>query len=86
MSARKWSLVVNSHLRVAVGHPFLAVGELKDAPRTPVREHVIPFQYGRRPSSGMCGTLLFPSRRLAGVLKQSVLRSGGKIVLALKNS
>jgi hypothetical protein len=31
MSARKWSLVVNSHLKVAVRHPFLAVGELKEA-------------------------------------------------------
>jgi hypothetical protein len=26
-----------------VGHPFLAVGELKEAPRAPVREHVTPF-------------------------------------------
>jgi hypothetical protein len=26
-----------------VGHPFLAVGGLKDAPRAPVREHVTPF-------------------------------------------
>jgi hypothetical protein len=43
MSARKWSLVVNSHLRVAVGHPILAVGELKEAQRVPVREHVTPF-------------------------------------------
>jgi hypothetical protein len=41
MSARKWSLVVNSHLRVAVGHPFLAVGGLKEAP--PAREHFTPF-------------------------------------------
>jgi hypothetical protein len=43
MSNRKWSLVVNSHLRVAVGHLFLAVGGLKDAPRAPVREHVTLF-------------------------------------------
>jgi hypothetical protein len=43
MSVRKLSLVVNSHLRVAVGHPFLAVGRLKEAPRAPVREHVTPF-------------------------------------------
>jgi hypothetical protein len=43
MSARKWSLVVNSHLRVAFGHPFLAVGGLKDAPRIPAWEHVTPF-------------------------------------------
>jgi hypothetical protein len=43
MSARKWSLVVNSHLRVADGHPFLAVGGLKEAPRAPVKEHVTPF-------------------------------------------
>jgi hypothetical protein len=43
MSTRKWSLVVNSHLRVAVGHPFLADGGLKEAPRAPVREHVTPF-------------------------------------------
>jgi hypothetical protein len=43
MSTRKWSLQVNSHLRVAVGHPFLAVGGLKEVPRDPVREHVTPF-------------------------------------------
>jgi hypothetical protein len=43
MSARKWSLVVNSHLRVAVRHPLLAVGGLKEAPRAPVREHFTPF-------------------------------------------
>jgi hypothetical protein len=48
MSARKWSLVDNSHphnshLRVAVGHRFLAVGGLKDASWAPVREHVTPF-------------------------------------------
>jgi hypothetical protein len=27
----------------AVGHPFLAVGGLTEAPRAPVREHVTPF-------------------------------------------
>ena len=43
MSATKWSLAVNSHLRVAVGHPFLAVGELKEALRATVREHVTPL-------------------------------------------
>jgi hypothetical protein len=43
MSTRKWSLAVKSHLRVAVGHPFLAVETLKNAPRAPVREHVTPF-------------------------------------------
>jgi hypothetical protein len=43
MSARKWSLVVNSHLRVAVGHPFLALGGLKDVPQAPVWEHVTSF-------------------------------------------
>jgi hypothetical protein len=43
MSARKWSLVFNSLLRVAVGHPFLAVGGLKEAQRAPVQEHVTPF-------------------------------------------
>jgi hypothetical protein len=26
-----------------VGHPFLAVGELKEDPQAPVREHVTPF-------------------------------------------
>jgi hypothetical protein len=30
-------------LRVAVAHPFLAVGGLKETPRAPVREHVTPF-------------------------------------------
>jgi hypothetical protein len=39
MSARKLSLALNSHLRVAVGHPFLAVGGLTEA----VLEHVTPF-------------------------------------------
>jgi hypothetical protein len=43
MSAKKWSLVVNSHLRMAFGHPFHAVEGLKEAPRSPVREHVTPF-------------------------------------------
>jgi hypothetical protein len=43
ISGRKWSQVVNSHLRVAVGHPFLALGGLKDAQRAPVRENVTPF-------------------------------------------
>jgi hypothetical protein len=43
MSARKRSLVVNSHVRVAVGHPFLAVGGLKEALRATVREHITPF-------------------------------------------
>jgi hypothetical protein len=42
MSARKWSLVVNSHQRVAVGHPFLAAGRLKDVPWGTVREYVTP--------------------------------------------
>jgi hypothetical protein len=28
---------------VAVGHPFLAVGGLKDVPGAPVRDHVTPF-------------------------------------------
>jgi hypothetical protein len=40
MSASKLSLVVNSHLRVAGGHPFLAVGGLKEAPPAPIRWHV----------------------------------------------
>jgi hypothetical protein len=43
MSTRKWFLEINSHLRVAVEHPFLAVGGLKEAPRAPVWEHVTPF-------------------------------------------
>jgi hypothetical protein len=43
MSVRKWSLVVNSHLRVAVEHPFVAVGGQKEAPRATVREHVTPL-------------------------------------------
>jgi hypothetical protein len=43
MSARKWSLVVNSHMRVAVGHTFVAVGGLKEAPPGTVWEHVTPF-------------------------------------------
>jgi hypothetical protein len=52
MSAMKWSLVVNSHLRVAIGHPFLAVGGLKEAPGAPVMEHVTPFNTARRRHSG----------------------------------
>jgi hypothetical protein len=87
MSARKWSLVVNS-LRVAVGHHFLAVGGLKKAPRAPVREHVTPFNTVGHLSVAREGALLFPYGRLAGarVHKQSAPRSGGKIVLALENS
>jgi hypothetical protein len=87
MSARKWSLVVNSHLRVTVGHPFVAVVGLKGAPwvdHRPGARHTL--QHGRPPSSGMWGALLFPSGRLAGAYKQSVSCSGGKIVLALENS
>jgi hypothetical protein len=84
MSARKWSLVVNSHLRMAVGYPFIAVGGLKGAPWVPVREHVTPFNLTVYLPGG--GALLFLSGRLAGAHKQSVLRSGGKIVLALENS
>jgi hypothetical protein len=82
MSARKWFLVVNSHLRMAVGHPFLAVGGLKEAHRAihrPGARHTI--QPGRPPSSGTWEALLFPSGRLTGAHKQSVPRSGGKIVL-----
>jgi hypothetical protein len=36
MSARKWSLVVNIHLRVAVGHPFLAVGPPSESTSHPL--------------------------------------------------
>jgi hypothetical protein len=43
MSARKWSLVVNSHLRVAVVHPFVAVVGLKGAQWATVREYISPF-------------------------------------------
>jgi hypothetical protein len=79
MSARKWSLVVNSH---TFGHTFLAVEGLKEAPRAPVREHVTPFnQAGYIPvARGVhsCFSL--------GAHKQSVPRSGGKIVLELENS
>jgi hypothetical protein len=47
LSNLKWSLVVNSRLRV-VGHPFLGVGGLKEAPRALVREHVTrTLQHGR---------------------------------------
>jgi hypothetical protein len=85
MSARKWPLVVNSHLRVADGHPFVAAGRLKEAPRATVQEHVTHFNTaGHLPVA--CGRLLFPFGRLAGAHKQSVPRSGGKIVLALENS
>jgi hypothetical protein len=82
MSGREWSLVVNSHLRVAVGHPFLAVGGLKDAPRAPVLEHVTPFKTaGHLPVAHGGHSCSSP-----GAHKQSVTSSGGKIVLALENS
>jgi hypothetical protein len=86
MSGRKWSLVVNSHLRAAVGHHFLAVGGLKGAPRAPVWEHVTPFNTAGHLPVARGGALLFLSGRLAGAHKQSVTRSRGKIVLALENS
>jgi hypothetical protein len=82
MSAMKWSLVVNSHLRVAVEHPFLAVGGLKEAPRAPVREHVTPVI----PAGHLPVARGEHSCSLAGAHKQSVPRCGGKIVLALENS
>jgi hypothetical protein len=83
MSSRKWSLVVNSHLRVAVGYPFLAVGGLNGAPsgstsHLSTRSTTFVWHMGG-------GALLFPSERLAGAHKQSVPRSGGKIVLELEN-
>jgi hypothetical protein len=36
-------LEVNSRLGIGVGHSFLVVGGLKDAPRALVREHITPF-------------------------------------------
>jgi hypothetical protein len=66
-SARKWSLVVNSHLRVAVGNPLLAVGGLKVAPRAPVREHVTPFNTAGDLAVARGGALLFPSRRTQAI-------------------
>jgi hypothetical protein len=86
MSARKWSVVVNSHLRVAVGHHFLAVGGLKEAPRAPVLEHVTPFNPPGHLAVARGGALQFPSGRLAGAHKQLVPHSRGKIALALENS
>jgi hypothetical protein len=87
MSAGKWSLVVNNHLRVAVGHPFLQLGDWR-------RPHGPPSgstsHHSTRPATFQWhvggGALLFPSGRLAGAHKQSIPRSGGKIVLALENS
>jgi hypothetical protein len=86
ISARKWSLVVNSHMRVAVGHPFLAVVGLKEAPRAPVWEHVTPFNTAGHLSVARGGALLFHFGHLVGAHKQSVTRSGEKMVLALENS
>jgi hypothetical protein len=43
ISTTKWSIEVYSHLRVAFGHPFLAVGGLKEALGAPVREHITPL-------------------------------------------
>jgi hypothetical protein len=78
MSARKWSLALNIHLRVAVEHPFLAFVGLKEA-------HTL--QHDQPPSSGTGGgALLFPPGCLACAHKQLVLRNGGKIVLVLENS
>jgi hypothetical protein len=67
--------------------PEGAIGGLKDAPRAPVREHVTPFNpAGHLPVARGGGAFLFPYGRLAGAHKQSVSRSGRKIVLALENS
>jgi hypothetical protein len=86
IAARKWSLVVYSHLRVAVGQPFLAVGGLKEGPLAPGPGARHTLLHGRPPSSSTWGALLLPSGRLAGAHKQSVPRSGGKIVLVLEIS
>jgi hypothetical protein len=67
MSSRKWSLVVNKHLRVAVGHPFLAVGGLKDASPAPVREHVTPFNTAGHLPVARGGALLFLSGRTQAI-------------------
>jgi hypothetical protein len=81
-SSSKWSLVVNSHMGVAVGHPFLAVGGMKEAPRAPVWEHVTPFNTAGYLPVARRGHSSSPS----GAFKQWVPRSGGKVVLALENS
>jgi hypothetical protein len=74
MSARKLSLVVSSHRRVAVGHPFLAVGGLKDAPRAPVREHVTPFNPdGHLPVARGVHSCSLPGALLAHTSNQSHL-------------
>jgi hypothetical protein len=86
MSATKWSLAVNSHLRVAVGHPFLAVGGLKDASRAPRPGARHTLQHDWPPSRGTWGALLFPFGRLSGAHKQSVACSGKTIGLVLENS
>jgi hypothetical protein len=74
ISAKKWSLEVNSYLRMSVGHPFLAVGGLKEAPRAPVREHVTHFNPFGHLSVARGGY----SGRLAGAQNQSDPRSREK--------
>jgi hypothetical protein len=73
ISAKKWSLEVNSHLRMAIGHPFLAVGGLKEAPQAPVREHVTPFN----PVGYLSVARGRHFRHLAGAQNESDLRSPG---------
>jgi hypothetical protein len=84
MSARKWSLVVNSHLHAK--HPFLAVGGLMKAQRAPVQEHVTPFNTAGYLPVAHGGHSCSPPSAFRGAHKQSVQCSRGKIVLALKNS
>jgi hypothetical protein len=84
MSAGKWSLVVNSHLRVVVGHPFLTVGRWKKAPR--VREHVTPFNPAGHLPMVRGGHSCSPPGALRAHTSNWSHVAGGKIVLALENN
>jgi hypothetical protein len=77
-----WAILYVWQEMVTSGHPFLAVGGLKDAPWAPVQEHVTPFNTaGHLPVARGGHSCSSP-----GTHKQSVTRSGGKIVLVLENS
>jgi hypothetical protein len=87
MSARKWSLVVSSQPpEGGFWVPFSCSWGTGGGHTSPRRGTRYTLQPSRPPSSGTWGALLFPYVRLAGAHKQSVLCSGGKIVLALENS
>jgi hypothetical protein len=66
--------------------PFSCSWGTEGGPRGPCPRTRHTLEHDRPPSSGMWEALVFSSGCFTGAHKQSVPRSGGKIVLALENS